>query len=152
MIRCYFPCDEFKHGYVYSIDHAYKQDCHIIREARAKVAKFFGIYYDIRTKGEGYAGPEDLVASCMSSQDVYIDLKKKYGYSAFPHSHYIQSSSGYQKDDYNCGIIGIKLSLNGLKGKFKMLPQKDITTAVCNKLRKGFVTILRRMVEYLDPD
>ena len=108
MIRCMFPCEEYKYGQVFSIDHDMLEDDIILRNDRAKVAKFLGLYYDITTKRSGYSGPEDIVASCLNDKETYIALKIRHGYSSFPHEHYSDPTAGTQKDSYNCGIIGMK--------------------------------------------
>ena len=151
MIRIYFPCEEYKHGFVFSIDHAITKDDIKMRNDRAKVAKFFGVYNDIRSKGEAYTGPEDVIASCLPSE-TYIALKEIYGYSSFPHAHLQDPSSGRQQDAFNCGIIGFMMSLNALNGNYKMLRSSDTKQANCNNFRRGLFTLFRKLVEYFDPD
>ena len=90
VIRCFFTCAQYKHGFVFSIDHAYKKEDDGTRLERTK----FGKFIDARTKGKEYSGPEDLVALALSSSDLYIQLKEKHGYSSFPHAHWIDTTSG----------------------------------------------------------
>ena len=149
MIRCLFPCEEYKHGQVFSIDHDMLEDDIVLRNDRAKVAKFLGLYYDIATKRAGYSGPEDIIASCMNDKETYIKLKSRHGYSSFPHEHYRDPTAGKQKDNYNCGIIGMKLSLNALSGNLDKLRAIDTLQANCNKFRRGLFHFLGRWWNFL---
>ena len=134
------------------IDHSHKIDDDIALLERTKFAKFVGVYYDLRTKGKGYSGPEDVVASALSDHILYIQLKEKYGYSSFPHAHWIDPTSGTQRDGYSCGVIGFKMSLHALDGNFDMLRSDDVLMDNCNKFRRGFYSVMRQMIEFLDPD
>ena len=80
-LRCIFPeaHEDCKEGYVYSIDYASDGEENLeTKKARLWFAKLMGIYFDILTKNEGYAGPEDIYASFHGTHLQYSVHKHEY--------------------------------------------------------------------------
>ena len=151
IVRCFFPCHEYEDGLVVSIDHdGDPSDDKFLMKVRAQFAKSIGVYYDIRTSEAAFPGPEDVFASCSLTFDEYVIEKRTKGYSTFPHRHHYEIA-GKQKDNYNCGIIALKSSIQCMSQKYFKLRQNIIITKECNNMRRALVEFLKEFIEELNP-
>ena len=150
-MRCFFPSTEHENGLVISIDHdGGPSDDKFLMKVRAQFAKSIGVYYDIRTKGSAFPGPEDIFSSCSLSFDEYVIEKKEKEYSAFPHRHHFENA-GKQKDNYNCGIIALKSSIKCMSQKYYKLRQNIITTKECNNSRRALLEFISDFIQEVNP-
>ena len=120
-------------------------------KVRVQFAKILGVYYDVRTKGAAFAGPEDMMLSCSIPYDKYVKIKKEKGYSTFPHRHHYETA-GRQKDSYNCGIIAMKTSIQVIYGNRFMLKQSQITCKECNNMRRVFLEFMIEFIKHMNPE
>ena len=152
-LRCTFPeaLRDCKEGYVYSIDYAsHGLDHPETKKARLWFAKLMGIYFDVLTKKQGYAGPEDIYASYHGTTLDYAANKKEY-FSLINNLHLDTKDIACQMDNYNCGVITclscMKFSHNNQEWITK---QEEINPTKCLLWREMFCTFLSFVTEELN--